>query len=475
MVRVSPSGGVDSRTVGHPPAATTTAFGVAFNGFNSKIVLTGFTRTHPGVTYNHFATVSLQRGAPVPDPEFNGTGRASVDFGTGAVASGVAIDSLLRIVQVGIVERRAPETTTSRSLASAPADGAFDTGFSRTASRRPTSAGSIRRNAVAIHAERPDRGRRVRRARVRRPTSRSPATTRSTARSTIPASGRTATARRTSGAARTSRTGSPLQADGKIVVAGDDAMTRTSRSPATTPTARSTRPSRGDGKQTNELRRRAATSPPAWRSRPTARSSSAGHAFTRHASNDFALARYNPDGSLDTSFSGDGKQTTDFGSNDLADGDRAPVRRQDRARQATQEPDALSGKFAIARYEGGGRRADGRGRSERPVAARRPPPDPFPPPRSPPGRRLMNDVFTGSPRQRNRFPRRPRATTGSPAARSPTCCAARPATTRSTASPAPTTSSATSAPARSSTALARAAAAGQGNDAFRRRPMHRRA
>ena len=28
---------------------------------------------------------------------------------------------------------------------------------------------------------------------------------------------------------------------------------------------------------------------------------------------DFALARYNPNGSLDTSFSGDGKQTTDFG------------------------------------------------------------------------------------------------------------------------------------------------------------------
>ena len=30
--------------------------------------------------------------------------------------------------------------------------------------------------------------------------------------------------------------------------------------------------------------------------------------------NDFALARYNPNGSLDTSFSGDGRQTTDFGS-----------------------------------------------------------------------------------------------------------------------------------------------------------------
>ena len=35
-----------------------------------------------------------------------------------------------------------------------------------------------------------------------------------------------------------------------------------------------------------------------------------------HGSADFALARYNLDGSLDTSFSGNGKQTTDFGGGD---------------------------------------------------------------------------------------------------------------------------------------------------------------
>ena len=35
---------------------------------------------------------------------------------------------------------------------------------------------------------------------------------------------------------------------------------------------------------------------------------------------DFALARYNSDGTLDTSFSGDGKQTTDFGGSDEANG-----------------------------------------------------------------------------------------------------------------------------------------------------------
>ena len=46
-----------------------------------------------------------------------------------------------------------------------------------------------------------------------------------------------------------------------------------------------------------------------WRSRRTARSSRSACA-RRHG--DFGLARYNPDGSLDTSFSGDGLQTTDF-------------------------------------------------------------------------------------------------------------------------------------------------------------------
>ena len=45
----------------------------------------------------------------------------------------------------------------------------------------------------------------------------------------------------------------------------------------------------------------------------------------------FALARYNPNGSLDTTFSGDGKQTTDFGGYfDGADGGGDPGRWQDR-------------------------------------------------------------------------------------------------------------------------------------------------
>src|SRR5207342_1892113 len=66
---------------------------------------------------------------------------------------------------------------------------------------------------------------------------------------------------------------------------------------------------------------------------------------------DFALARYNPNGSLDTSFSGDGKQTTDFGSV-----------RYDQANGVAVQADgkivavgiAGGGNFALARYNPNG-------------------------------------------------------------------------------------------------------------------------
>ena len=47
---------------------------------------------------------------------------------------------------------------------------------------------------------------------------------------------------------------------------------------------------------------------------------------------DFALARYNPDGSLDSSFAGDGMQTTDFGERRRGLGRRASGRWQGRGR-----------------------------------------------------------------------------------------------------------------------------------------------
>ena len=137
-----------------------------------------------------------------------------------------------------------------------------------------------------------------------------------------------------------------LQSDGKIVAVGGAGVTR----PSDFGLARynpngSLDPSfSGDGKQTTPLR-----APRCWqlrwRSRATARSSWR----ARPGPHDFALARYNPDGSLDTSFSGDGRQTTDFGGDDAGDRGGDPARRQDRRGRREAGND-----FALARYNANG-------------------------------------------------------------------------------------------------------------------------
>ena len=63
---------------------------------------------------------------------------------------------------------------------------------------------------------------------------------------------------------------------------------------------------------------------------------------------DFALARYNPNGSLDASFSGDGKQTTDFGGDSLADG--VALQGDGKIVAVGRARDPVSEDFALARY-----------------------------------------------------------------------------------------------------------------------------
>ena len=77
-----------------------------------------------------------------------------------------------------------------------------------------------------------------------------------------------------------------------------------------------------------------------------------GATFVNYSSYDFALARYNSDGSLDTTFSGDGKVTTDFGEGD------------DHGYSVVMQPDGkiivagfvfnYSGDFVLARYNADG-------------------------------------------------------------------------------------------------------------------------
>ncbi len=108
-----------------------------------------------------------------------------------------------------------------------------------------------------------------------------------------------------------------LQANGKIVAVGRAQRRKPNRRLRARPLQRE-RVARhnfsGDGKQRPTSG--ATTRPTGWRSRANGKIVAVGDV----AGGDFALARYNPNGSLDTSFSGDGKQTTDFGGNDGATG-----------------------------------------------------------------------------------------------------------------------------------------------------------
>jgi len=67
---------------------------------------------------------------------------------------------------------------------------------------------------------------------------------------------------------------------------------------------------------------------------------------------DFALARYNPNGSLDPSFSGNGKQTTDFGGPDAAHAVALQANGKIVAVGHGLDGDGTQG-FALARYLGG--------------------------------------------------------------------------------------------------------------------------
>jgi len=71
-------------------------------------------------------------------------------------------------------------------------------------------------------------------------------------------------------------------------------------------------------------------------------------------SNDFAVARYNADGSLDTGFSGDGKQTTDFGGGDFDRASGVAVQGDGKIVVAGDTENGATADFALARYNADG-------------------------------------------------------------------------------------------------------------------------
>lgn len=91
------------------------------------------------------------------------------------------------------------------------------------------------------------------------------------------------------------------------------------------------------------------TSCPAWRFSRDGKVLAVGR-----ISSDFGLARFNADGSLDATFSGDGRQTTDFGGLDGAEGVAVQGDGKIVAVGTGATSFGAAGDFAVARYNANG-------------------------------------------------------------------------------------------------------------------------
>jgi uncharacterized delta-60 repeat protein len=149
--------------------------------------------------------------------------------------------------------------------------------------------------------------------------------------------------------------GVALQGDGKVVAVGDALVEGQGRNIVLTrynPNGSLDSTFSGDGKLTTDLMggtRELGNAVTLQGAKVVA----VGMAGRQATGDDFALARYNPNGSLDTTFSGDGKQTTDFiGGADVADAVAVQGNGRIVAVGSSVGSDGISD-FALARYLGG--------------------------------------------------------------------------------------------------------------------------
>jgi uncharacterized delta-60 repeat protein len=294
LARYNPDGTLDTSFSGDGKLTTDFggiddgAAGVALQS-DGKVVVVG--RTGFGGPFDNSFEFAVARYNPngTLDTSFSGDGKQRASFGDSDVAKGVAVQGDGKIVAVGNNCNGNPDTTCDFALARFNSDGSLDTSFS----------GDGKQTADLGHIDIADAAR--------------------------------------------------LQADGKIVAVGsvseiqsapDFALARFDSNGSLDTTFS------GDGKQTTEVGssndRAHGVAIQADGKIVAAGESLGGSDF------DFALARYNPNGTLDTSFSGDGKQTTDSGGSEAAHG----VKVQADGKLVTVGD--ADGDFALARYNPNG-------------------------------------------------------------------------------------------------------------------------
>lgn len=408
----SVGGTVTTRAYNFGGDSDQSAFGMAVQSDN-RVVIVGFTDPDGFPPTNDFGIARINALDYTLDMSFNGTGSLADDFGAeeNEVAFDVAIqpaDGAIVAVGVALAGGGSDDFALARYRAS---DGSIDPTFGVNGHKTTNFGGPDQAHAVAIQPG----GAKIVVAGSGGP----PGTQNFTLARYRVVDGSLDPAFSQDGMQTTDFGGGSasdvaLQPDGKILVAGesgtgDFALARYNKD-GSLDTGFS-----GDGKQTTDF---AGSTDGATgvAVQGNGKIVVAGRAFSTAAGNDFALARYNANGSLDTGFSGDGKQTVDFGATDVATG---LVIQPDGniVLGGYTESSVLTGDFAVARFEGD---VDGGPGPDAPldvdddgvpdasdacpnVAASTangcPPPSPVPPPpgTDPPPSLSLNDHLIGGP------------------------------------------------------------------------------
>jgi uncharacterized delta-60 repeat protein len=300
LARYNPNGTLDPSFSGDGKQTTdflggfSGANGVALQG-DGKIVAAGGRDT---ATSRDFALARYNPNGTL-DPSFSGDGRQTTDFGDFDQANGVALQANGKIVAVG-----RGGTTDDFTVARYNPNGSLDTSFSSDGKQTTDFGDFDQANGVALQGD----GKIV--AVGIASTANDFALARYNPNGTLDPSFSGDGKQTTDFGGFAQANGVALQADSKIVAVGfggasavDFALARYNPN-GTLDTSFS-----GDGKQTTNSPGDEEATGVALQT--DGKIVAVGHAGG-NATDDFALARYNPDGSLDTSFSGDGRQTTDF-------------------------------------------------------------------------------------------------------------------------------------------------------------------
>jgi uncharacterized delta-60 repeat protein len=333
LARYNPNGSLDKSFSGDGKQTTDfggdndEAAGVALQA-DGKIIAVGFTQNFgaPG----NFALARYNPNGTL-DTRFSGDGRQTTDFGGSDGAGGVALQPDGKIIAVGFGGAGG-----DFALARYNPNGSLDTSFSGDGRQTTDFGGSDQAHGVALQADGKvvavgGDGNDFAFARYNPNGSLDPS---------FSGDGRQTTG---FGGSDDRASGVALQADGKIVAVGGDgndfALARYN------PNGSLDTSFSGDGKQTTNLGFGAGDAAATLR-QPDGKIVAVGN-----AGNDFALARYKANGSLDKSFSGDGRQTTNFGGlGDVATG----VALQGDGKIVAVGSGGPGEDFALARYNANG-------------------------------------------------------------------------------------------------------------------------